>query len=57
MSAGFKELTVVNSMGNDEVSRQFSSEVGGVFKLSLQRGAEVDGQPVEGRALHVAGTA
>lgn len=39
MSAGFKELTVVNSMGNDEVSRQFSSEVGGSVQVKSSKGS------------------
>lgn len=45
----FKEFTPVISVGSGEVQRKLSSMV--TLELNLQRGAEVDGQPVEGRSM------
>lgn len=42
-------------MRSGEVSRKVSPMV--MLELNLQRGVEVDGQPVEGRTLHMKGTA
>lgn len=49
------EFTRVNSVRSGEVSRKVSPMV--MLELNLQRGVEVDGQPVEGRTLHMKGTA
>lgn len=52
-SAGFTELTVVSSMRNDEAAKHV---IRGDFEMTLPRETEVDGQPIEGRALHREGT-